>query len=72
VSEVSSDSPSQLPLVELEMAAGFQKGHLYELIYEAQDPLVQGVCFAALEEDVQRTLRVQRERVGKSFASIPD
>lgn len=50
VSEVKSDSPSQLPKVELEFPAGFQKGHIYELIYEARDPLVHGVCFAGLRD----------------------
>ncbi len=50
VSEVASQSPGQLPLVELELPTGFQPGHLYELIYEAQDPLVQGVCFAAVRD----------------------
>ena len=50
VNEVASDSPSQLPKVELEMLAGLQSGHIYELIYEAQDPLVQGTCFTALRD----------------------
>jgi Alpha/beta hydrolase domain len=50
VSDVKSDSPSQLPKVELELPAGFQKGHIYELIYEARDPLVHGVCFAGVRD----------------------
>ena len=50
VSEVQSDSPSQLPKVELEMSDGLKKGHIYELIYEAQDPLVHGTCFTALRD----------------------
>jgi len=45
-----SKDGSQLPLVELELAAGFRRGYLYELIYEAQDPLVHGVCFAAVRD----------------------
>jgi hypothetical protein len=50
VSEVESDAPGQLPKVELEMAAGLKKGHIYELIYEAQDPLVHGTCFTAVRD----------------------
>ena len=50
VSDVKSDSPSQLPKVELELPAGFKRGHIYELIYEARDPLVHGVCFAGLRD----------------------
>lgn len=45
-----SNVASQLPLVELELPAGFRKGYLYELIYEAQDPLVHGVCFASVRD----------------------
>jgi hypothetical protein len=50
VTDVSSDSPSQLPKVELEMTDGFQQGHVYELIYEGRDPLVQGTGFTALRD----------------------
>ncbi len=50
VSEVESDSPSQLPKVELEIPGGLKKAHIYELIYEAQDPLVHGTCFTALRD----------------------
>ncbi|MFH1921691.1 MAG: alpha/beta hydrolase domain-containing protein [Planctomycetota bacterium] len=50
VGEVPSDAPSQLPKVELEMPAGLKKGHIYELIYEAQDPLVQGTGFTAVRD----------------------
>jgi hypothetical protein len=32
------------------MPAGLKSGHIYELIYEAQDPLVQGTCFTALRD----------------------
>lgn len=57
VSEVESDSPSQLPKVELELPAGLKKGHIYELIYEAQDPLVHGVCFASVRDLISALLR---------------
>jgi hypothetical protein len=50
VTEVPSDSPSQLPKVELELPAGLKPGFIYELIYEAQDPLVHGVCFASVRD----------------------
>lgn len=50
VSDVSSDSPTQLPNVEVEIPAGMQAGSLYELIYEAADPLVMGVGFAAVRD----------------------
>jgi hypothetical protein len=50
VSEVESDLPNQLPNVELEIRAGFRPGYLYELIYEARDPLVHGVCFASVRD----------------------
>ena len=50
VSAVEGDSPSQLPMVELETSFEMEKGHIYELIYEAQDPLVHGTCFTALRD----------------------
>jgi hypothetical protein len=50
VVEVNSDSPNQLPVVELELPGGLRKGQIYELIYEAQDPLVHGTCFTALRD----------------------
>ena len=50
VTEVESDSPTQLPKVELEYPAGMKAGFIYELIYEAQDPLVHGVCFASVRD----------------------
>ena len=40
----------QLPRVELELPSGLKRGWIYELIYEAQNPLVHGVCFAALRD----------------------
>lgn len=50
VSEIAGDCPNQLPKVELEYPGGLQKGHIYELIYHAQDPLVMGAGFAALRD----------------------
>lgn len=50
VTEVESDCGSQLPKVELEYPKGLQKAHIYELIYEAQDPLVMGTGFTAVRD----------------------
>ncbi|MBI1900294.1 MAG: hypothetical protein HYS13_04155 [Planctomycetia bacterium] len=50
VTDVKSDSPSQLPKVEVEVPEGMKMGHIYEIIYEAQDPLVHGVCFAGVRD----------------------
>jgi hypothetical protein len=50
VTDVPSASPNQLPRVELEAPAGLRKAYIYELIYEAQDPLVHGVCFASVRD----------------------
>ena len=50
VQEVESDRQGQLPRVDLELPAGFEPGYLYELIYEARDPLVHGVTFASVRD----------------------
>ena len=50
VAEVPDAGPAQLPSVELELSGGFRPGYLYELIYEAHDPLVHGVCFASVRD----------------------
>ncbi|MDP1796899.1 MAG: alpha/beta hydrolase domain-containing protein [Planctomycetaceae bacterium] len=50
VSDVSSDSSTQLPKIELEIPDEFEPGWIYEVIYEAQDPLVMGVGFAAVRD----------------------
>lgn len=50
VTSPEPDRVGALPRVELEMEAGLEKGHLYELIYEARDPLVVGVCFTAVRD----------------------
>lgn len=50
VSDVSSDSATQLPNVEVEMPGGMQAGSIYELIYEAADPLVMGVGFTSVRD----------------------
>jgi hypothetical protein len=40
----------QFPLVELALEGGFQPGYLYELIYEAQNPVVQGAGLAGIRD----------------------
>ncbi|MDZ4684455.1 MAG: alpha/beta hydrolase domain-containing protein [Planctomycetaceae bacterium] len=50
VSEVSSDLPTQLPKVEIEFPAGLKPGWIYEIIYEAQAPLVMGAGFLAVRD----------------------
>jgi len=50
VADISSDSPTQLPNVEVEVPGGMKAGSIYELIYEAGDPLVMGVGFPAVRD----------------------
>ena len=40
----------QLPQVELVLTGGFQPGYLYELIYEAQGSIVQGLGLAGIRD----------------------
>lgn len=39
-----------LPKIELILSGGFRPGYLYELIYEAQGPIVQGVGLAGIRD----------------------
>lgn len=50
ISEVESDLPGQLPKIEIEVPEGMKRGHIYELIYEAQNPRIMGVCFPAVRD----------------------
>lgn len=50
VMPIHDESEGMLPSVELELSAGLQKGYLYELVYEATDPMVAGVGFAAVRD----------------------
>ena len=40
----------QLPLIELVLAGGLQSGYIYELIYEAEGPIVQGLGLAGIRD----------------------
>jgi hypothetical protein len=42
----------QLPLIELEVAGGLKPGWIYELVYEAEGPLVQGTGLAGIRDIV--------------------
>ncbi len=51
VSEVNEGGRAgQLPLVELEVEGGLKPGWIYEVIYEAEGPLVQGVGLAGIRD----------------------
>ena len=50
VTEVDSGNPAQLPKVVLDYPDGLKKLHIYEVIYEAQDPVVMGAGFAAVRD----------------------
>ncbi len=50
VTESESESRDVLPLIDLELPAGLEPGYLYELVYEAHEPLVQGVGLAAVRD----------------------
>lgn len=50
VTEVAGAAAGQLPKVELEVPAGMKPGFLYEVIYEAQDPVVMGAGFAGVRD----------------------
>ena len=49
------EQPGQLPLIELEMEGGLAPGWIYEIVYEAEGPLVQGVGLAGIQ--IARQLR---------------
>src|SRR4029078_9339482 len=54
VSSVVSDSnrSGQLPLIELEVEGGLKPGWIYEVVYEAEGPLVQGTGLAGIRDIV--------------------
>jgi len=41
---------AQLPLVEIELQGGLQPGLIYEVVYEAEGPVVQGVGMAGIRD----------------------
>jgi hypothetical protein len=46
------ESSGQLPLIELEVTGGLQPGWIYEVVYEAEGPLVQGTGLAGIRDIV--------------------
>jgi hypothetical protein len=46
------EKSGQLPLVELEVAGGLKPGWIYEVVYEAEGPLVQGAGLAGIRDIV--------------------
>ena len=45
-----SGERGQLPLIELVVAGGLQPGYIYELVYEAQGSIVQGLGLAGIRD----------------------
>jgi hypothetical protein len=53
VTNVEADGQrGQLPLVEIEVAGGLKAGWIYEVVYEAEGSLVQGVGLAGIRDAV--------------------
>ena len=53
ITDVTADGRSgQLPLIELEVAGGLKAGWIYEVVYEAEGPLVQGTGLAGIRDIV--------------------
>ena len=50
--EVMAENDSNQPIVNLSVTGGFQPGMLYELIYEAQNPVLAGAGMAAIRDMV--------------------
>jgi len=50
--EVIAENDSNQPVVNLSVNGGFQPGRLYELIYEAQNPVLAGAGMAAIRDMV--------------------
>lgn len=50
--EVVAESESNQPIVNLSVAGGFQPGMLYELVYEARNPVLAGAGMAAIRDMV--------------------
>lgn len=57
-----------LPVVELDLPAGLQKGYLYELTYEASDPIVSGVGFAAVRDLTSALKHAEGKDLPQAFA----
>lgn len=65
---------SALPLIEIEVAGGIRAGYIYELIYEAQDPIVQGLGLAGIRDFISflKTDSGQQNPLAMSGRSIAE
>lgn len=73
VTEVEADGQrGQLPLVEIEIAGGLKPGWIYEVVYEAEGSVVQGVGLAGIRDCVS-FLKYDRSRNNplRSGAGLP-
>jgi len=59
----------QLPLVELVLADSFEPGSIYELIYEAEGPVVQGLGLAGIRDLVSC---LKHDRTERNPLRLPD
>ena len=50
LAKVADRAQGTLPEIRLVVEGGFEPGDLYELIYEGEGSLVQGVCFASVRD----------------------
>jgi hypothetical protein len=50
VTKVGDGVPGTLPQIRLKVAGGFRPGYIYELVCEAEGPIVQGLGFAAVRD----------------------
>lgn len=62
--EVLAEADSNQPIVNLSLTGGFQPGMLYELIYEARDPVLAGAGMAAIR-DMVAAIRHGDEQLGQ-------
>ncbi len=53
---------AQLPKIDLVLSGGFQAGCIYELIYEAEGPIVQGLGLAGMRDLISCLKNVTDER----------
>lgn len=50
IAPVEKGVPGTLPQIRLRLAGGFRAGYLYDLVCEAQGPIVQGLGFAGVRD----------------------
>lgn len=74
--EVERVADSNQPIVTVELAGGFEPGLLYELIYEAQNPVLSGAGMAGIRDAISALrygVRLNIELAGQiASLGIPD